>query len=441
MHFILLFVSIAVLFSFPIFYPPIASFTAYFFAKDDRLDGISLLLLYSAAIVTSLIAATITPISDTVIYLNSFESIDHFDFRNLSLDNDGFEPLYKVYELILSNIIGYKPSLFLLTTALLINTLATTAILRICIRLNQYRITCLILAVCYSLVAPAFGMPLFLLRSSLSLAILFLGISFYGELPLLFYSLGTVSIFIHFSSLLVFALIILHKYCLILSIKISELSKKLFHTSIIKVNFSKVFFLIFVAIFFVTLFAPSLSAPILLAFLSDFGDSENASSGKAKHFVTQGDENTTDFANPVFIIQVVVTLLCFLKLKNNCVSSHEQADLKTSRNLDFLSSLMFVGKTLITFIVLTAPLNDLPYRLGFFNFMYFPLWLINVPFTFLGKQIKNYSKYLVLFTLVSVLAYSFYWVPKREGGDYYAVVVLESKPLQYDLVKVVEHFF
>ncbi|MBS9385709.1 MAG: hypothetical protein HEQ24_16405 [Dolichospermum sp. BR01] len=440
MHLILLFISIAVLFLFPILYPPIASFTAYFFAKDDRLDAVSLFLLYSAAIVTSLIAATITPYSDTANYLRSFERISFFDFRMLSLDNDGFEPLYKVYELILSIFIGDNPRLFLLTTALIINTLATTAILRICIRLHQYQLPCLILAVCYSLVAPAFGMPLFLLRSSLSLAILFLGISFYNELPLLFYLLGIVSIFIHFSSLLVFGLIIVHKYCLIFGIKISELSKKIFYTSISGSHFSKVFLLIFIAGFFVALFAPSLTAPTLLTFLSNFGSSENVSSGKAKSFLDARDENTTDFTNPVFIIQVLVTLFCFLKIQNNSASSCNKDQLKNMKNIDFLGSLMLVGRTLITLIIVTAPINALPYRLGFFNFMYFPLWLINVPFTFLGKQIKNYSQYLVLFTLVSVLAYSFYWVPKREGGNYYAVVVLESKPLQYNLVQLVGYF-
>lgn len=442
MHLILLFISIVVLFPFPILYPPIASFTAYFFAKDDRLDTVSLFLLYSSAIITSLIAATITPVADTIAYLESFQSIGSFDFRTLSLNNDGFEPLYKVYELIISLFIDDNPSLFLLITALIINFLATTAILRIGLRLNQYRLPCLILAVCYSLVAPALGMPVFLLRSSLSLAILFLGISFYNEIFLLFYSLSIVSIFIHLSSLLIFGIIILHKYLIVLGTKISKLSKKLFYISLSKTFFLRIFLLILIAGFFITLFAPSLTAPALKIFLSDFDSSENIASGRGQSFLdtdTAG-ANNQDFKNPVFMIHIAVTLLCFLKLQSYTSHSQNKEQQKTLKNLEFLSSLRLVGRVLITLIVFTVPLNALPYRLGFFNFMYFPLWLINIPFTYFGEQIKNYSKYLVLFALVSVLAYSFYWIPKREGGDY-AVVVLENKPLKYNLVQVAEYYF
>ena len=440
MHLILLFISIAVLFPFPILYPPIASFTAYFFAKDDQLDAVSLFLLYSSGIVTSLIAATITPVADTAVYLDSFESIHFFDFRTLALDNNGFEPLYKVYELILSVFIGDNHNLFLLTTALIINSLATTAILRIGIRLGQYRLPCLILAVCYSLVAPALGVPLFLLRSSLSLAILFLGISFYDELPILFYSLGIVATFIHFSSLLIFGLVVFHKYWIVFGKQMSKLSKNLFSTSIKGSYFSKVFLLILILGFFINLFSPNLTTPILSTFLSDFGSSENVASGKVKSFLDAEAENFVDFKNPVVIIQVVVTLLCFLKLQNDSTSLVEKDQSRSLKDLNFLGSLRLVGRVLITLIVFTAPLNVLPYRLGFFNFMYFPLWLINVPFLALSRKFKNYSKYLVLFALVSVLAYSFYWIPKREGGNYF-IVVLENKPLKYNLVQVVEYFF
>ena len=440
MHLILLFISIAVLFPFPILYPPIASFTAYFFAKDDQLDAVSLFLLYSSGIVTSLIAATITPVADTAVYLDSFESIHFFDFRTLALDNNGFEPLYKVYELILSVFIGDNHNLFLLTTALIINSLATTAILRIGIRLGQYRLPCLIFAVCYSLVAPALGVPLFLLRSSLSLAILFLGISFYDELPILFYSLGIVATFIHFSSLLIFGLVVFHKYWIVFGKQMSKLSKNLFSTSIKGSYFSKVFLLILILGFFINLFSPNLTTPILSTFLSDFGSSENVASGKVKSFLDAEAENFVDFKNPVVIIQVVVTLLCFLKLQNDSTSLVEKDQSRSLKDLNFLGSLRLVGRVLITLIVFTAPLNVLPYRLGFFNFMYFPLWLINVPFLALSRKFKNYSKYLVLFALVSVLAYSFYWIPKREGGNYF-IVVLENKPLKYNLVQVVEYFF
>jgi hypothetical protein len=437
MHLILLFISIIVLFPFPILYPPIASFTAYFFAKDDQLDAVSLFLLYSSAIITSLIAATITPIADTAIYLKSFQSIGSFDFRYLALDNDGLEPLYKVYELILSIFIGDNSNLFLLTTALIINFLATTAILRIGIQLNQYRLPCLILAVCYSLVAPALGMPLFLLRSSLSLAILFLGISFYNDSFLLFCLLGLISAFIHLSSSMIFGLVFFHKYWVVFGRKISQLSESFFFTLID--SFSKTFFLIFIAALLTTLIAPGSTASILSIYLANFASSGNVASDKAKALLDaeHGDSiNSIDITNPVFIIQVLVSILCFLTVQNDFDKNHS----KSLKHLELLSALRLVGKFLITLIVLSAPQGLLTYRLGFFNFMYFPLWLINIPFTVIRKQINNYSKYLVLFSLASVLAYSLYWMPKRESVDA-AVVVLDNKPLQSNLVQVIEYFF
>lgn len=438
MHLILLFISIAVLFSLPILYPPIASFTAYFFAKDDRLDDVSLVLLYSSAIVTSLIAATITPVADTINYLKSFEGIGYFDFRNLSFDNDGFEPLYKVYELILSIFIDDNPYLFLLTTALIINCLATTAVLRIGIQLNQYRLPCLILAVCYSLVAPALGMPLFLLRSSLSLAILLLGISFYKDLFLLFCLLGLISIFIHSASSTIFGLILFHKFWVVIGRKILSGKK---YTLINEIFLDKMFLLIFIAALLTTLLAPGSTASILSIFLADFGSSGNVASGKAKALLSAKTANgidSVDLTNPVFIIQVVVTLLCFVTLQNNFISSLDKNQSKRLKNLDLLSALRLIGRVLIILVILAAPQGLLTYRLGFFNFMYFPLWLINVPFTVIRTKIKNYSKYLILFSLASVLAYSLYWMPKRESVNA-AVAVLDNKPLNYNLVQVIEY--
>lgn len=439
MHLILLFIPFAVLFPFPILYPPIASLTSYFFAKDNRLDVVSLFLLYSSGIVTSLIAATINPVSDTAVYIDSFERINSFDFGTLALDNDGFEPLYKVYELILNIFVGNNPNLFLLTTALIINLLATTAILRIGIRLNQYRLTCLIIAIYYSLAAPALGVPLFLLRSSLSLAILFLGISFYDEVPILFYLLGTVSIFIHLYSFLIFGILILHKYLAILGMKIAGPLKRLFYISISETFFSRIFLLIFATALLVAIVSPSLTAPYLISFLSDFGSSDAVGSGKAKSFLVGSDENFVDFNNPVFIIQIAITLLCFLKLQTDSISSFKYSQSNIIKNRHFLDSLRLIGRVLMTLIVVTAPLNFLPFRLGFFNFMYFPLWLINVPFSSLFKRFENYSKYIASFALISVLLYSFYWMPKREGGKYF-VEILENKPLQYNLIQVVEYY-
>lgn len=439
MHLILFFISIVVLVPFPILYPPIASLTAYFFAKEKQLDSVALLLLYSSGVVTSLIAATITPIADTAVYLRSFQEIDQFDFRELAIDNNGFEPLYKVYELILSFLIGDNPRLFLLSTALLINFLATTAILRICIRLNQYKLPCLILAICYSLVAPALGVPMFLLRSSLSLAILFLGISFYGEIPILFYFLGITSIFIHFSSLLIFGIVILRKYWTTSAGKIAEVGRKLLHISVSETVILRTSLIVFSIGLLISLTAPSLTAPILKIFLSDFGSSGNVASGKAKSFLDAGEENFVDFRNPVVIIQIFITVLCFLRTQSSCKNQLDLYQPLTLKISDFLKTLRLIGRVLIIIIVSTAPLNVLPFRIGFFNFMYFPLWLINVPFLSLSKRVKNYSNYLVLFAVLAVFAYSFYWIPKRESGEYF-IVVLENKPLQYNLIKVVEYF-
>jgi hypothetical protein len=439
MHLLLLFIPFIVLFPFPILYPPVASLTAYFFAKDTRLDAVSLFLLYSSGIVTSLIAATITPVSDTAVYIDSFERINSFDFGTLALDNDGFEPLYKIYELILSVFIGDNPSFFLLTTALIINSLATTAILRIGIRLNQYRLTCLILAICYSLAAPALGVPLFLLRSSLSLAILFLAISFYDEVPILFYLLSTVAIFIHFYSFLIFGILIFHKYLVILGMKIAEPLKRIFYISISETFFSRIFLLIFAIGLLVAAVSPRFTAPYLITFLSNLSSSDAMGSGKAKSFLVGSDENFVDFNNPVFIIQIAITLLCFLKLRTESIVSFKHSQSNITKNRHFLDSLRLIGRVLMTLVVFTGPLNFLPFRLGLFNFMYFPLWLINVPFSSLFKRVKNHSKYIASFALISVLIYSFYWIPKREEGKY-IVEVLENKPLQYNLIQVVEYY-
>lgn len=444
MHLILLFISIAVLFPVPILYPPIASFTAYFFAKEDKLDAVALFLLYSAGIVTALIQATINPdtypLADPSVYIRSFENIDSFDFRELALNNDGFEPLYKVYELLLSLFLGSNSKVFFLITALIINISSITAVLRICIRLGEYRLPYLIFTACYSLVAPALGVPMFLMRSGLSLSILFLGISFYSELPLLFYSLGLVSVFIHFSSFLIFGLIIFQGYGTALGEQLAKLSRKLFYTSVSGTFFSKVFLLILIIAFFVTLFSPNLTAPILTAFLSDFESGENAAATKAKSFLTAGDEKFVDFKNPVVVIQIAITFLCFIKFKAESEFFPQAKQRIFRKNYGLLAALRLIGRALISIIVITAPLNVLPFRLGFFNFMYFPLWFINLPFISLPPWAKNYSKYLVIFSLMAVIAYSFYWIPKREGGQY-LVEVLENKPLKYNLVQVAQYYF
>ena len=437
MNIVLAFICIPILLICPILYPPIASFTAIFFVNNNKISFIALLLLFSSAIITSLIAATITPVSDTQIYINSFQDIHLFDFTELKLDNDGFEPLYKIYEYMLSIFIDSNQNLFLLITALIFNGLSTLAILRICLRLNQPILSCIIITAHYSLVSPALGVPLFLLRSSLSLSILFLAISFYNQLPIIFYSLGTISIFIHSSSLLIFGPLILHKYLPYLHRKI-KLGTNVFSIYLSKTSILRISFLILAVSFVLITATPSLIIPIVQSSLLSFGESGNAASNKAKSFLDAGDENFVDLKNPVVLIQIAVSLLCFFKLRDGLLIRPSPDKFNNFKLLDFLEALRLVGRFMLILIIFTSPFNVLPFRLGFFNFLYFPLWLINVPYLSIQAVVKKHKKYLILFALISVLAYTFYWMPKREGNDYF-IVVLEGKPLRYNLVQVLEY--
>lgn len=435
MNIVLAFICIPIVLICPIIYPPVASFTAIFFVNKN-ISSIALFLLFSSAIITSLIAATITPVADTQVYIKSFQDIHLFDFTELKLDNDGFEPLYKIYEYVLSLFIDSNQKLFLLITALIFNGLSTIAILRICLRLNQPILACIILTAHYSLVSPALGVPLFLLRSSLSLSILFLAISFYNQIPVIFYLLGTASIFIHSSSLLIFAPLILHKYLPYFNRKI-KIGKHIFAISVNQTSILRISLLILAVSFVLITATPSLIIPILQSSLLSFGESDNAASGKAKSFLDAGDENFVDLKNPVVLIQIAVSLLCFLKLRGGLLIRPDLDKLSNLKLLNFLEALRLLGRFLLILIIFTSPFNVLPFRLGFFNFLYFPLWLINVPYLSIQAIVKNNKRNLILFALISVLAYTFYWMPKREGNDYF-IVVLEGKPLRYNLVQVLE---
>jgi hypothetical protein len=443
MGLILLFISFAVLFPAPILYPPIASVTAYFWAKSGKFNIIALCLLYSTGVVNALIAATVNPytypLADPSVYIASFQDIRFFDLRNLFFEDSNFEPLYKVYEVVLNFLIGDDAEIFLLITALVINFLAITAILRICRRLNQYQLAFLILAICYSLAPPALGLPIFLLRSSLSLAILLLGISFYGELSILFYGLSIIAILIHYSSSLIFGVIMIQKGWMILASKPLNLVKKTLLISVDRVFISRLFLFIFMVVFAVALFAPGSTTPIVRDFLVGFSSSDNVASGKAKSFLISKVGNFVDFKNPVMILHVAITSLCFLKLSTKSVEHSSETLYQTNDNLNLIEMLRGIGRSLMILIAFTAPLNFLPLRLGFFNFSYFPLWLLNIPFLALSERLKNYRKYMVLFTLASVLVYCFYWIPKRDGGQYF-IEVLNNRLLQYSLVEVIEHY-
>jgi EpsG family len=438
MNVILFFICIPILFIYPILYPPIACFTAIFFIQDKKISHIALFLVFSSVIITSLISATIIPVADTERYIESFQEIDLFDFTELALENNGFEPLYKVYEYILSIFIDDNQNLFLLITAIIFNTLSTIAILRICLRLNQPKLSCIILVAHYSLFVPALGMPLFLLRSSLSLSILLLAISFYQQRQLIFYLLGIVSILIHFSSLLIFAIVILHNCFYNCGDIIKKTDKKIFFISLNKTFRLRVYLMIFVIVFVLVIASPSLITEILQSNLLGFLKSGNLASSKAKSFLDASNENFVDLTNPVFLIQILLSLLCFLKVQDVILIEANTDNINNQKLSVLLESLRLIGRLLMITIIITSPFNVLPYRIGFFNFLYFPLWLINVPFLSLQEVVKKYSKYLILFPLICVLVYTFYWMPKREANKYY-IVILEGKPLKYNLVQTVEH--
>lgn len=438
MNIVFFFICIPILFIYPILYPPLACFTAILFIKNNRLNYISLFFLFSSAIVSSLISATIIPVADTAIYIDSFQEIKLFNFNQLQLNNNGFEPLYKIYEYILSLFIDDNEKLFLLITALIINILSTIAILRICLRLDQAKLVCMIFTVYYSLVAPALGVPLFLLRTSLSISFLILGISYYRQKHLLFYLFGLIAIFIHFYSLLIFSLFIVQSILPSLKKRIDKIGYKklIYFSNLFLLRFSLTILIIG---FFTVVLSPDLLLSNLRGFLEVFNDSGALAADKARSFLDEKSASFVNFSNPVFLVHFLLSLLCFIKLPDDLLIRPELDKIDNRILLNFLESLRLIGRMLMIIIIMTAPFNFLPYRLGFFNFLYFPLWIINVPYISIQLGIKKYSKYLILFSLISVLAYTFYWMPKRQDNNY-DIVVLENKVLDYNLAQVISFF-
>lgn len=434
----LFFLCIPILFKYPILYPPLACFTAIFFIEEKRLSYISLYLIFSSAVVSSLISATILPVSDTAIYIDSFQEIKLFNFHQLQLDNKGFEPFYKIYEYILSLFIDDSEKLFLLLTALIINILSTIGIVRICLRLDQAKLVCIIFTLYYSFVAPALGMTLFLLRTSLSLSILFLGISYYRQKPLLFYLLGFIAIFIHLYSLLIFGLLIIQNFLPYFHKFIEKIGYKNL-SEICKLFLLRFSITILVIAFFTVLISPDLLQSTLRAYLENVNNSGALAANRVQSFLDGKSETYVNFSNPVFLIHFLLTLLCFIKLPDDLLIRPELNTLENSILLNFLESLRLIGRVLMIIILVTGPFNFLPYRLGFFNFFYFPLWVINLPYISQQFKIKKYFQYLIILSLISVLAYTFYWMPKRQDNNY-NVVVLENKVLNYNLAQIISFF-
>lgn len=438
MNVALFFLCIPILFKYPILYPPLACFTAILFIEEKRLSYISLYLIFSSAVVSSLISATIIPVADTVIYIDSFQEIKLFNFQNLQLDNKGFEPFYKIYEYIISLFIDDSEKLFLLVTALIINLLSTIAIIRICQRLDQTKLVCIVFTIYYSLVAPALGMTLFLLRTSLSLSVLLLGISYYRQKSLLFYLLGFISIFIHFYSFLFFGLLIIQNFLPYLNQVIERIGYKRL-SDIAKLFLFRFSVTILVIAFLTIIVSPDILASNLRGYLESFNSSGAVAANKAQSFLDGKSETYVNFTNPVFCLHFLITLPCFIKLPDNLRIRPDVNRVENSILINFLESLRLIGRLSLIIILVTGPFNFLPYRLGFFNFIYFPLWIINVPYISQQLNIKKYIKYLTILALICVLAYSFYWMPKRKDNNY-MIVVLENKVMNYDLAKVIKFF-
>jgi hypothetical protein len=444
MNAILFLLCIPILYFYPILYSPVACFTSILFTQNKNLGYESLFLIFSSAIISSLIAATIIPTSDTLVYVESFRNaLYSFDITKIQL-NDSFEPLYQIYEYCIGIFIGDNEKLFLLITALIFNIFSTIAILRICIRLNETRLVGIIFVLYHSLVTPALGMPLFLLRSSLSLSILILGISFYKQKTILCYLLGIVSFFIHYSSgtiLIITIIIFVFNYLIQNKINIFN---KFFDLSNCKKD--RVFIMILIAAILSVTFMPQVINSVLGNYIGFFSDSGTIGSNKASYFTQQADiEMFIQINNPLVIINILLTFLCFLKLRKDVFLKLLQTDEERKKIYNLLEILRFFGKILMIVMVFTLPFGLLPYRLCFFNFLYFPLWLINIPFISMPIISKNYSRYFLIFSLISVLVFIFYRIPKiQDGNDSSAstmnVVVLNGEPLNYNLNQVIEYF-
>ncbi|MFN7414952.1 MAG: EpsG family protein [Dolichospermum sp.] len=427
---LLLLTCIPILYFYPVLYPPLACFTANFFIDNKKINylSVSVFLVFSAAVISSLIGATIIPRSDTLVYVESFKNSSSFEISS----DVQFEPLYQVYEHFLNILTGNNEKLFLLLTALIFNILSVIGISRICMNLNQPNISYIIISIYFSLVQPSMGLPLFLLRSSLSLSIMLVAISFYKHKQIIFYALGIISIFIHYGSIPIFSLLIFHNFWLQFSQDDISLSSKLIS------RLKQLSLIICLLCFLLTVFYPDLITSRLLNLIVIFGQSGVLASNKAEWFVGKKNDLFINIFNPIFFLQIGSGLLCSLKLnKDLSLEANERK---------YLASIRFIGIFQIITIMTTLPLSLLPVRLGLFHFLYFPLWLVNIPFLPISNNYKKYRKYLILSAAIFVIYFTFYSVPIRQFQDYRDskinadIVVLEGKPLNYKLIQLIEYY-
>jgi hypothetical protein len=423
---LLFIICIPILYFYPVLYPAIACFTAIFFAKNKQFNYLSAFLVFSAIIISSLIAATIIPRSDTLVYVESFKNAVSSEINF----NSPFEPFYQIYEHWLNILTGNNEKLFLLLTALIFNILSIIGISRICINLSQPNMLYIVISMYFSLVQPAMGLPLFILRSSLSLAIMLVSISFYKQKQIVFYVLGIISIFIHYGSFLIFCILIFQDFWLLF--RQNKISLKLLSRS------REVIIIICLSSFLLTIFNPDLITSILFNLIRTFAQSGLLGSNKGQWFINSEINLYINIFSPIFLIQIGLAMFCFSKLSKDLfldVNQHK-----------YLNSLRFVGIAQILTIMITLPFSILPVRLGLFYFLYFPLWVLNIPFLSISKEISNYRKYLILFAMVCTLYFTLNVIPKKQTQDYSDskvnadIVVLEGKPLDYNLIQLIEYF-
>ena len=288
-------------------------------------------------------------------------------------------------------------------------------------------------------VPPALGASIFLLRSGLSLSIVLLAISFYKEKTIVAYSLGAIATFIHsFSLIFLFSMIIqdgLKLFINKISIKGSLSLRLLMDTLFLR--FSAIVLLSSCAML---ILVPDSLSSTLQVFLAIIGGISEATSGKAESFLGAKSEEFVDFLNPVFIIQIAFSTLCFLKLQPPVIDKSNSAKISDKNIFSLLELLRLIGRWQIIVIILTGPFGLFPYRFGLFNFLYFPLWLVNIPYLSITKRHwKRYIAHSIAFASVAVFLYIFYWMPKRQGMES-DLVILEGKPLSHNIAQVFSYF-
>ena len=349
----------------------------------------------------------------------------------MAIDFDSpFEPGYQIYEYWLNILTGNNEKLFLLLTALIFNILSIIGISRICTNLNQQNISYIVIYIYFGFAQTKMGLPLFLLRSCLSLAIMLLSISFYKHKQIVFYVLAIISISIHYSSILIFCVL---KYADFWS---------LFRRNKIILKLSsrkrKVIIIICLSCFLLSIFNPNVINSILSDFINIFSKTELLGSNKAEWFNSNDNNPFINVFSSLFLLQTGISMLCFLNLSKNLLLDVNQ--------YKYLTALRYIGIAQIMAIMITLPFSVLPLRLGLFHFLYFPLWLINIPFLSIPKKIYNYRKYLILLSMILILFFTLNITLKEQAKDYSDskvnadIVVLEGKPLDYKLIQLIEYF-